>query len=280
MLYRILITGPDTFIGRNLIPALKAIQSGRDRVRRVEAVGNQAELKLALCDRSVSWEELEEHCRRADFVFHLAEVNRAKDMNEFMEKNFKFTERLEEVLYKCQNPCPIVFASSCHASLLGRYAGSAYGEVKQAEELLLASFGNQTKAHMAIFRFPELFGPGCPPEDASLVPALCKSIAGGAAMPKVDDGMELELVYMDDVVDALLDSLNGIEMRCRFDGPAPVPDPNGRYCYVPHSYRIAAGAVIELLERFQRLPSQALETALDPGSFTHRLYMTYLSYAR
>lgn len=278
-MYRILITGPDTFIGRNLTLALKDIQSGRDRVHRVEAAGNPAEIELVTCDQSVSPEELEEYCNRADFVFHLAEVTRAKDMDDFMAKNFRFTELLEEILCRYRNPCPIVFASSYHAMLLGRYARSPYGEVKQAEELLLATFGKSTNAHTVIFRFPDLFGRLCPPEDAALVPALCRSIAGDLPMPEVDRGLELELVYMEDVVETLLGVLNGQERRCRFDELAVVPDPAGKFCYVPHSYRLTAGDVIDLLERFKKLSGQALEPVIAPGSFIHRLYLTYLSYS-
>ncbi len=277
-MYQILITGPDTFIGRNLILALKDIQGGKDRGHRVEAVGNPAEIELVTCDQSVSPVELEEHCRRADFVFHLAEVTKAKDMDDFMAKNFKFTEQLEEFLCRCQNPCPIVFASSYHAMLLGRYARSPYGEVKQAEELLLTTFGKSTNAHTVIFRFPDLFGRLCPPEDAALVPVLCRSIARDLPIPEVDRGLELELVYMEDVVETLLGVLNGQERRCRFDELAVVPDPAGKFCYVPHSYRLTAGDVIDLLERFKKLSGQVLEPALAPGSFIHRLYLTYLSY--
>ena len=279
-MYQILITGPDTFIGRNLILALRAIQSGKDRIHRVEAVGNPAEIELVTCDQSVPLEELEEHCRRADFVFHLAEVTKAKDMDDFMAKNFKFTERLEDALCRLKNPCPVVFASSYHATLLGRYARSPYGEVKQAEELLLNTVGKLTNVHTVIFRFPDLFGRLCPPGDAAVVPALCRSIAEDLPIPEAVRKLELELVYMEDVVETLLDVLNGLERRCRFDELAVVPDPAGKFCYVPRSYRLTAGDVIDLLERFKKLSGQALESVLAPGSFTHRLDLTYLSSAR
>lgn len=258
---KILITGAGGFVGTNLMAALHNLQKGLDRTRpglRVEEVyGYDLDTDPALLD---------EYCRQADFVFHLAGVNRPKDPAEFMMGNFGFTSTLLDRLKKHGNKCPVMLSSSIQASLKGRYAGSAYGESKLAGEELLFRYGEETGAKVLVYRFPNLFGKWCRPNYNSAVATFCYNIAHDLPITVNNPNTTLELLYIDDVVTELLDALEG---RAHWDG---------RFCYAPYTHRATLGQIAILLEKFHRQPETLQMPEIPEGSFAKKLYSTYLSY--
>ena len=266
----ILITGARGFVGRNLAAALENIRDGKDRTRPGLDIG-----QLYLYDVDSPTSVLEEGCRAADFVFHLAGVNRPKDPAEFMAGNFGFTSKLLDDLKKCGNTCPVMLSSSVQATCIGRYDGD-YGRSKRAGEDLFFSYGAETGAKVLVYRFPNLFGKWCRPNYNSAVATFCHNIAHDLPVTVSDPAIELELLYIDDLVAAMLDALEGRELRCGYEGLTPVP--GDRFCYVPITHRVTLGEIVALLENFRDQPKNLVMPRISAGSFSKKLYSTYLSY--
>lgn len=270
---KILVTGAYGFAGKNLVAALKNIRDGKDR--------RHPKLNIEeICEfgRDTGPALLEEYCRKADFVFHLAGVNRPKDSAEYMAGNRDFTAQLLEALKKCGNTCPIMLASSVQATLSGRYAGSEYGRSKLAGEELFFQYGRETGAEVLVYRFPNLFGKWCRPNYNSAVATFCHNIANDLPITVNDPKTELELLYIDDLVDEMLSVLEGQPHRCDYDGLTPVLREDGQYCIVPVTHRATLGEIVDLLKSFRSQPETLLLPCIQEGSFAKKLYSTYLSY--
>lgn len=270
---KILITGAAGFVGRNLAAALSNILEGKDRTHPLCSV-----TEIYAYDRDTSPALLKTYCRDTDFVFHLAGVNRPGETSEFMKGNFGFTSTLLDTLREAGNTCPVLLASSAQASLVGRYAGSEYGKSKLAGEELLRRYGQETGARVLIYRLPNVFGKWCRPNYNSAVATFCYNVAHDLPVAVTDPQLELELVYIDDLVEELLGALSGREHRCTYEGLAAVPDKTGPYCYVPVTHRASLGEIVELLRRFDRQPKTLLMPPMPEGSFVKKLYAVYLSY--
>lgn len=268
----ILITGSAGFVGKNLAEALRNIKAGKDRTHPTLSI---EELYLYDIDSSATF--LEEACTKADFVFHLAGINRPKDTKEFMEGNFGFTSVLLDKLREHQNFCPVMLSSSIQATLIGRY-DSDYGRSKKAGENLLFEYGKETGAHVLVYRFPNLFGKWCRPNYNSAVATFCHNIANDLPISVTDRNIELELLYIDDLIDEMIGALEGNEHRCDFDGIRTVLCENGPFCAVPTTHRVTLGEIVDLLESFRNQPQTLLMPEIPFGSFAKKLYSTYLSY--
>ena len=268
----ILITGAKGFVGKNLTEALKNLRDHKDRTRPALQIDNIYEY-----DIDTPKEKLDEFCEKADFVFHLAGVNRPKDPAEFMAGNFGFSSELLSALKKHHNTCPVMLSSSIQATLIGRYDGD-YGRSKKAGEELLFSYAAETGAKVLVYRLPNLFGKWCRPNYNSAVATFCHNIANDLPIRVNDRNTELELLYIDDLVQEMLDALEGKEHLCEFDGLAPVPAEDGRYCYVPTTHKVTLGEIVDLLERFRAQPQTLVLPEIPAGSFAKKLYSTYLSY--
>lgn len=269
----ILITGAAGFVGQNLSRSLEAIREGKDRTHPGLSIG-----ELYLYDQDSAPELLEEGCRNADFVFNLAGVNRPKNTEAFMEGNFGFASTLLDTLKKYHNTCPVMLASSIQATLLGRYAGGDYGKSKRAGEELFFDYARQTGAQVLVYRFPNLFGKWCRPNYNSAVATFCHNYAHDLPIQVNDPATELELVYIDDLVEEMLCALEGKPHRCRFEGIRAVADESGPYCMVPISHRVTLGEIVQLLDAFKAQPQTLFMPQIPKGSFAKKLYSTYLSY--
>ncbi len=268
---KILITGANGFVGKNLAESLKAIRDGKDRTRSVTV----DELYLYDIDSPTSL--LDEACANCDFVFHLAGVNRPKDPAEFMQGNFGFTSTLLDTLKKHKNSCPVMISSSIQATCLGRYDGD-YGRSKKAGEELIFSYGEEVGAKVLVYRFPNLFGKWCRPNYNSAVATFCHNIANDLPITVSDPAIELELLYIDDLVEEMIAALEGREHRCEFDGISTELCENGRYCAAPVSHKVTLGEIVSLLESFRDQPTTLVMPEIPTGSFAKKLYSTYLSY--
>ena len=269
----ILVTGAKGFVGRNLVAQLHNIRDGKARWYPVTG-----DLTVYEYDVDSDPAELDTYCREADFVFNLAGVNRPKDRSEFMKGNFGFASVLLDTLKKYGNKCPVMLSSSIQATLMGRYAASDYGRSKLAGEELFFGYAEETGARVLVYRFPNLFGKWCRPNYNSAVATFCNNIANGLPIQVNDRSTELELVYIDDLVDEMVAALAGKEHRCEFDGLDPVAEEDGRYCYVPVSHRATLGGIVDLLHRFAGQPESLVIPEIPEGSFAKKLYSTYLSY--
>ena len=269
---KILVTGAKGFVGKNLCAALGAIRDGKDTTRHL-TVGEIFEFDIDT-DPSL----LDGYCRDADFVFNLAGVNRPKDQKEFMEGNFGFGSTLLDALRRHGNTCPVMLSSSIQATLIGRYAGSPYGESKLAGEELFFAYGQETGAAVLVYRFPNLFGKWCRPNYNSAVATFCNNVANDLPIQVNDPATQLELLYIDDLICEMLDALEGMPHRCDYDGLEPVSGENGRYCYAPVTHKVTLGQIVELLESFKAQPRTLLMPEISAGSFAKKLYSTYLSY--
>ena len=269
----ILITGAAGFVGKNLTAALEAIRDGKDRTHPALEIG-----QLFLYDRDSSPELLETACRKADFVFNLAGVNRPQNQEEFMQGNFGFASTLLETLKKYHNPCPVMLSSSIQATLVGRYANGEYGKSKKAGEELFFAYGEETGARVLVYRFPNLFGKWCRPNYNSAVATFCHNYAHDLPITVSDPAAALELLYIDDLVDEMLATLEGREHRCEFDGVDTVLQPDGRYCAAPVTHKATLGEIVALLDSFKAQPQTLRMPSIPAGSFEKKLYSTYLSY--
>lgn len=272
---KVLVTGAKGFVGSNLCEAFKNIRDGKDRREKYQQL---LPLTVYEYDRDGTQEELSFFCSAADFVFNLAGVNRPKDPSEFMEGNRGFGETLLDLLGHHDNKCPVMLSSSVQASLEGRYAGSLYGESKLAGEELLFDYEERTGAPVLVYRFPNLYGKWCRPRYNSAVATFCDAIANEREFTVNDPSVELELLYIDDLVTAMLDALVGEVCRCRYVGAKCVPDEAGRYCYAPGAQKATLGEIVRLLTSFRDARETLEVPNLAEGSFSKKLYSTFLSY--
>ncbi|MBQ9780344.1 MAG: capsular polysaccharide biosynthesis protein CapF [Clostridia bacterium] len=268
----ILITGAAGFVGQNLTAVLQNIRDGKDRTHPAIAID-----ELYLYDLDTDPVLLDEYCAKADFVFHLAGVNRPKDPAEFMAGNFGFSSTLLETLKKQGNTCPVVLSSSIQATLVGRYDND-YGRSKKAGEELLFGYAKETGAKVYVYRFPNLFGKWCRPNYNSVVATFCNNIANDLPMTVSDPAVELELLYIDDLTDEMLCALEDKPHRCEFDGIKTILTPDGTYCAAPMTHRVTLGEIVRLLEAFRDQPKTLTMPEIPVGSFAKKLYSTYLSY--
>ena len=282
------MTGAKGFVGKNLCYALNSIKDGKDRTRPGLKIDEVFEYDIdtdpALLD---AW------CQKADFVFNLAGVNRPKETSEFMEGNFGFASTLLDTLKKHGNRCPVMLSSSQQASLTGRFGNSEYGRSKKAgedlflryqEEFLqaeanysLSTIHSSLRPRVLIYRFPNLFGKWCRPNYNSAVATFCHAIANDLPYTVNDPSVELELLYIDDLMREMLDALEGREHRCEFNGLEVLPA-EGRYCYCPVTHKVTLGEIVELLKSFAEQPKTLIIPEIPAGSFAKKLYSTYLSY--
>ena len=268
----ILITGAAGFVGKNLTEALKAIRDGKDRTRPGLAVG-----ELYLYDVDSPAPLLEEACQKADFVFNLAGVNRPQNQEEFMQGNFGFASTLLDTLKKYHNTCPVMISSSIQATCIGRY-DSDYGRSKKAGEELMFAYGEETGAKVLVYRFPNLFGKWCRPNYNSAVATFCNNLANDLPITVNDPSVELELLYIDDLITEMFDALEGKPHRCDFEGVNTVLSDSGRYCAAPVTHKVTLGEIVSLLESFKAQPQTLMMPQIPHNSFAKKLYSTFLSY--
>ena len=267
----ILVTGAKGFVGRNLVETLKTIRDGRNRATGL-AIGEIYEY-----DIDTDPAQLQGYCQKADFVFNLAGVNRPQNPEEFMQGNFGFASTLLNALKACGNTCPVMISSSIQATCIGRY-DSDYGRSKKAGEELVFAYGEETGAKVLVYRFPNLFGKWCRPNYNSAVATFCHNTANDLPITVSDPAVQLELLYIDDLVEEMLCALAGGEHRCEFDGIDTVLTEGGRYCAAPVTHKVTLGEIVELLEQFKNQPTTLLMPEIPSGSFAKKLYSTYLSY--
>ena len=268
----ILVTGARGMVGTALVNNLKNIRDNKNRTRPALRIG-----EIFCYDLDSTPEELDDYCARADFVFHLAGVNRPQDPADFMRGNFGFSSELLGLLKKHGNTCPVMLSSSIQATLIGRY-NSDYGRSKKAGEALFFDYARETGAEVLVYRFPNLFGKWCRPNYNSAVATFCSNIANDLPITVNDPSVELELLYIDDLVEEMLDALEGKEHRCEFDGLTSVPTSTGKYCYAPITHQVTLGRIVELLESFKTQSQTLVLPEIPDGSFEKKLYSTYLSY--
>lgn len=267
----ILVTGAEGFVGKNLCAALKNIRDNKDRTRNIKIE------EIFEYDIDTEKNLLDGFCEKADFVFNLAGVNRPKDNAEFMEGNFGFASDLLNTLKKHNNKCPVMLSSSVQATLIGRYDGE-YGRSKKVGEELFFKYAEETGAKVLVYRFPNLFGKWCRPNYNSAVATFCHNTANDLPITVNDRNIELELLYIDDLVAEMLDALENNEHRCEFDGINTVITEGGKYCAVPTTHKVTLGEIADLLEQFKNQPKTLFMPEIPDGSFAKKLYSTYLSY--
>lgn len=270
---KILVTGAKGFVGKNLCAQLRNIQEGKARY-----YGDVKIEEVYEYDIESREEELETYCKNADFVFNLAGVNRPKDPKEFMEGNFGFATELLDKLKEYNNICPVMLSSSIQATLVGRYAEGDYGKSKKAGEDLFFRYSEETGAKVLVYRFPNLFGKWCRPNYNSVVATFCHNMANGLPIQVNNRTTELELLYIDDLVDEMISALKGEEHHCEFEGIETIMKEGGRYCAVPTTYKATLGEIVKLLEEFRSQPETLMIPEIPDNSFAKKLYSTYLSY--
>lgn len=269
----ILVTGAKGFVGKNLCENLKNIRDGKDRTHPTLSISEIFEY-----DIDTDPEFLDTYCAQTDFVFNLAGVNRPKDQSEFMQGNFGFASTLLDTLKKYNNTCPVMLASSIQATLIGRYGESDYGKSKLAGEELFFAYAKETGAPVLVYRFPNLFGKWCRPNYNSVIATFCNNIANDLPIQVNDANAELELLYIDDLIEEMLDALEGNAHRCNYDGLLPQPADDGHYCYAPTTHKVTLGEIVELLDLFKAQPQSLIMPEIPYNSFAKKLYSTYLSY--
>ena len=269
----ILVTGANGFVGRNLVAALESIRDGKDRTHPGLVIG-----EIFGYDIDSKLSELDEYCASADFVFNLSGVNRPKDNSEFMAGNFGFASDLLETLKRHNNKCPVMLSSSIQATLAGRFGNSEYGRSKKAGEELFFEYGRETGARVLVYRFPNLFGKWCRPNYNSAVATFCNNIANDLPIQVNDPNVDMELLYIDDLVAEMIAALQGGEHHAEFDGVETVLKDDGRYCAVPTVHKIKLGEIVDLLKVFHDQPNTLVMPEIPNNSFEKKLYSTYLSY--
>lgn len=275
----ILVTGAKGFIGRNLVENLRNVHDNKNRIRpnlRIEDIFEY--------DMASTKQDLDIYCRQADFVFHLAGVNRPKKTAEYMTGNYAFSCDVLDALKRNGNKAPVMLASSVQASLAGRFSDSEYGISKLAGEELFFSYAKEIGVKVLVYRFPNVFGKWAKPNYNSAVATFCHAMANDLPFTVNDRNTELELLYIDDLVEAMLDALEGKEPHCEypkseaFDGMTPVETEGGAYCFVPTTHKVSLGEIVNLLECFKKQPETLLMPDIPHNSFAKKLYSTYLSY--
>lgn len=269
---KILVTGAKGFVGKNLCENLKNIRDGKDKTRPSITIDEIYEY-----DVDTAPELLDDYCKNADFVFNLAGVNRPQNPEEFMHGNFGFASTLLETLKKYNNTCPVMISSSIQATCIGRY-DSDYGRSKKAGEELVFAYGEETGAKVLVYRFPNLFGKWCRPNYNSAVATFCNNIANDLPITVSDRNVQLELLYIDDLVTEMLDAMENKEHRCAFDGIDTVLCEDGQYCVAPVTHKVTLGEIVDLLEQFKSQTKTLVMPEIPEGSFAKKLYSTYLSY--
>ncbi len=270
---KILVTGAKGFVGRNLCAQLNNIKEGK-----ASCYGDLQIDMVYEYDLDSTPEQLEEWCRECDFVFNLAGVNRPKDPEEFMKGNFGFASTLLDTLKKYGNKAPVMLSSSAQASLTGRFGNSEYGRSKKAGEDLFLQYGHESGVKVLVYRFPNLYGKWCRPNYNSAIATFCHNMANDLPITVNDPSVELEVLYIDDLVDEMILALKGQEHRCEFDGLEVLPIPDGRYCYCPVTHRVTLGEIAGLLAQFRKIPETLMMPEMPADSFTKRLLSTYFSY--
>ncbi len=270
---KILVTGAKGFVGKNLVQALLNIKDGKDKTHpdlKIEEVYEY--------DIDSTLNQLENYCETADFVFNLAGVNRPKDQTEFMQGNFGFASTLLQTLDKYENKCPVMLSSSIQATLIGRYAEGEYGKSKKAGEELFFDYAKKTGAKVLVYRFPNLFGKWCRPNYNSAVATFCNNIANDLPITVNDRAIELELLYIDDLVEEMLACLENKQLYCEYDGLNPIEKADGKYCFCPITHKVTLGEIVDLLQEFSNQSKTLVMPEIAKNSFAKKLYSTYLSY--
>lgn len=270
---KILVTGSNGFVGKNLVLALNQLMKGNDKTRPNLKIDS-----IYTFDIKDDISLLEKYCSNCDFIFNLAGVNRPTDISEYMKGNFDFLGNIIKLLIKHNNVCPIMLSSSAQASLLGKFKGSEYGKSKYAAEQLLFEYSKRYNVKTYIYRFPNLFGKWCRPNYNSAVATFCNNYANDLPIQVNDPSVELELLYIDDLVQEMLDALENKEHRCEYNGLDVVPSENGKYCYVPTTYKQTLGQIVNYLDQIKAQASTLVVPEIKNNSFVKKLYSTYLSY--
>jgi len=270
---KILVTGAKGFVGKNLCANLNNVVAGKDRSHGELHISEVMEY-----DVDSTPEDLDAYCAKADFVFNLAGVNRPKEQTEFMQGNFGFASTLLDTLKRHGNMCPVMLSSSIQATLAGRFGDSEYGRSKRAGEELFFDYAKETGARVLVYRFPNLFGKWCRPNYNSAVATFCNNVANDLPIQVNDRSTELELLYIDDLVNEMFCALEGKEHHCEFDGVETLLQADGRYCAVPTTHKATLGEIVDLLEQFKAIPTTLFVPDIPEGSFAKKLYSTYLSY--
>ena len=270
---KILVTGAKGFVGKNLCAQLNNIKEGK-----AKCYGDLVIDEVYQYDIDSTPQELEEACRNADFVFNLAGVNRPQNTEEFMQGNFGFASTLLDTLKKHGNTCPVMLSSSIQATLAGRFGTSEYGKSKKAGEELFFDYGRETGAKVLIYRFPNLYGKWCRPNYNSAVATFCHNIAHDLPIQVNDPSVDMELLYIDDLVEEMICALKGEEHHCEFDGVETILKTDGRYCAAPITHHVKLGEIVDLLHKFAEMPKTLMIPEIPADSFAKRLFSTYLSY--
>ena len=270
---KVLVTGAKGFVGKNLCAQLNNIKTGK-----VKCYGNLVIEEVFEYDLDSTPEQLDAWCKDCDFVFNLAGVNRPQDPKEFMEGNFGFATVLLNTLKKYKNNCPVMISSSIQATLAGRFGTSEYGKSKKVGEELMFQYGEETGAKVLVYRFPNLYGKWCRPNYNSVVATFCNNIANDLPITVNDPSVDMEFLYIDDLVEEMICALNGEEHHCEFEGVETVLSPNGRYCTAPITHHVKLGEIVDLLYKFAEMPKTLMIPEITAGSFAKRPYSTFLSY--
>ncbi len=270
---KILITGAKGFVGKNLCAALQNLKDGKDKTRPALKID-----EIFQYDIDSTPAQLDGYCAQADFVFHLAGVNRPKSQEEFMQGNFGFSSVLLSTLQKHKNTCPVMLSSSIQATLIGRYAGGEYGKSKKAGEDLFFDYQVKCGGQVCVYRFPNLFGKWCKPNYNSAVATFCYNTAHDLEITITDPKIELELLYIDDLIQGMLDLLEGKARRCDYDGLTPIERENGKFYYIPTTHKVTLGEIVKNLQAFKAQSQTLVMPQIPENSFEKKLYSTYLSY--
>mgnify|MGYP002678382479 FL=1 len=268
----ILVTGAKGMVGTALVNNLKNIRDNKNRTRSAIHIDEIYEYDIQSTE-----EELNTYCQKADFIFHLAGVNRPENLEDFMKGNFGFTSQLLDTLKKYENKATIMLSSSIQATLSGRFGDSEYGRSKKAGEDLFFAYAEETDAKVAIYRFPNLMGHSRPKYN-SAVSTFCWAVANDEEFTVNDRTTELELLYIDDLIEGMFDLMEGKEQHCEFNGVETVLRADGRYCCVPVTHKVTLGEIVDLLQEFKTQPESLLMPEMPEGSFAKKLFSLYLTY--
>ena len=270
---KILVTGAKGFVGKNLCAQLNNIREGKNK-----SYGDLTISEVFEYDIDSTLEQLDSYCQSCDFVFNLAGVNRPQNQEEFMQGNFGFASTLLDLLKKHKNSCPVMISSSIQATLAGRFGNSEYGKSKKAGEELMFEYAQETGAKVLVYRFPNLFGKWCRPNYNSAIATFCHNIANDLPIQVNDRSVEMELLYIDDLVDEMVHAIHGNEHRCEFEGVETIPTEAGRYCYCPITHKTTLGEIVDWIYAFAEQPKTLTIPEIPENSVAKKLYSTYLSY--